>query len=158
MRVWIDKSANIQFNRIILGLLAFILAFGYSGCGGGNELIPRDLKDFVSAYLKTERRNVDLTRPFRTTIILRVQPMPIEDARDAQRELIEACREYFKRDNITSFINDTLVFNLRLVNNPDINLKYWTVAGDMRLMLDGEMTVDELIDRADRVENWSADL
>ena len=158
MRVWMKKSANLRFSRIISVLMTLTLVLAYAGCGGGDDLIPRDLKDFVSAHLKTERRNVDLTQPFRTTIILRVRPMPIEDARDTERTLIETCVEYFKRDNIRNFINDTLVFNLRLVNDPDINLKYWTVAGDMRQVLDGKMTVDELIERADRVENWSADI
>ncbi len=152
------KNINIQLHFTILILIISSSLIGFSGCGGGNELIPRDLKDFVSAYLNTERRNVDLTQPFRTTIILRVPPMPIENARDAERQFIEACVEYFKRDNINGFINDTLVFNLRLVNNPDINLKYWTVSGDMRLVVEDKMTIDELIERADREESWSADL
>jgi len=142
----------------VQGLAVFItfalLASTLAGCGGG-RLIPRDLKDYVAADLKTPRRNVDVTLPFRTMIILRVQRLNRDQAREAERELIESCLEYFRRDHIKDFINDTLVFNVRLNIDPSVNMKYWTIAEDMRSCIKGEMDIDEFIDRMTREENWS---
>ena len=84
--------------------------------------------------------------------------MEIEKARQAEIDLINACVEYFRRDNVSNFINDTLVFNVRLDINPDIKLEYWTVAEDMRQVVKGEMNVEDFIDRCRREENWSEEL
>lgn len=155
-----SNNSNKSFQplaRVSAVLLAIMFFISFlAGCE--NKLIPRDLKDSVSHTLKTERRNIEVTRPFRTTVFFRIQPMEIEKARQAEIDLINACVEYFRRDNVSNFINDTLVFNVRLDINPDIKLEYWTVAEDMRQVVKGEMNVEDFIDRCRREENWSEEL
>jgi len=133
-----------------------LLAVTIAGCGG--RLIPRDLKDYVSAELQTERRRVEFQQPFRSTITLRVNPMSIEEARQAERDLIRTTLDYFKRDGVTDFINDTLVYVVRLDSDPDVNLRYTTVADDQRMLIRGDLTIEEFIDRCRRVDNWSPDM
>lgn len=124
-----------------------------SGCGGGT-LVPRDLKDYIAADLKTPRRNVEFTQPFRSSIILRVQTRDIESAHQAERDLIQSAVEYFQRDNIRNFINDTIVFVVRLDTDPDVNLKYFTVAADLRELVGERLSLEDFIERCRREENW----
>ncbi len=130
------------------------VALYLTGCGGG-RLIPRDLKDFVSADLKMERRRVELTQPFRTTMTLRVNAMPVANARQANREFIESCLKYFQRDGVTDFINDTLIFEVRLDADPKVCLKWTTVTMDMRALVKDKMGIEEFIERCRKEEHWT---
>ncbi len=142
-----------RYSSVLLILLFLFISLEFAGCGGA-KLIPRDLKDYVSHDLKIERRRVELTQPFRTRITLRVEPMPVQDARQAVRDLIESCIEYYQRDNITDFINDTLVYKVRLDADPDVNIQWWTVADDMRMAVNDEMNINTFYDRCRKEENW----
>ena len=128
-----------------------------AGCGGG-RLIPRELKDYVAYTLKMERRLVNLIDIFRTEIILYVKPMTLANARKEEIVLVETCVEYFQRDNVNDFINDSLVFIIRLNTDPDVRIKWFTVADDMRKLVNDEMTITEFADRCRKEENWADDL
>jgi len=121
-------------------------------------LIPRELKDYVAYTLKMERRLVNLIDIFRTEIILYVKPMTLANARKEEIVLVETCVEYFQRDNVNDFINDSLVFIIRLNTDPDVRIKWFTVADDMRKLVNDEMTITEFADRCRKEENWADDL
>ncbi len=141
-----------HFRAVFLwvGVIAMVYLIG---CGGG-RLIPRDLKDFVSADLKIERRRVELTQPFRTTMTLRVNSMSVYDARQATKEFIASCNKYFQRDGVGDFINDTLVYEVRLNSNPDVFIKWLTVADDMRMLIKDDIPLSDFIDRCKKTEEW----
>lgn len=148
------RSVRRLFNAKKGILFALLIIFA-AGCGG--RLIPRDLKDYVSANLKIERRRVELTQPFRTKIILRLNPMTIQEARQAGKDLIKSCLEYYQRDNVTNFINDTLVYVIRLDSDPDTRLSWWTVADDMKMLVQNKMDFEDFLDRCRKEESWSPD-
>ena len=151
------KSAqNKRLKRMTITITLAVCIL-LAGCGGG-RLIPRDLKDYLAYTLKMERRLVDLIDIFRTEIILRVKPMTLPNARKEERVLVETCVEYFQRDNVTDFINDSLVFTIRLNTDADVRIKWFTVADDMRKLIKDEMTIDEFADRCRKEENWADDL
>lgn len=136
-------------QKLVLGitLIAFLI-----GCGG--RLIPRDLKDFVSADLKIERRRVEFQMPYRSEITLRVNPMSYRQAQDAQKSLIESCKRYFQRDNIDDFINDSLVFIIRLDEDASTVLKYWSHIDEMTRLMEDELTTEQFIERCKKEESW----
>lgn len=140
-------------RRIAMSGVTLALVISLIGCGG-NRLIPRDLKDCIAADLKIPRRNVELTQIFRTTIMLRVNPMSLSQARQAERDLITTCFEYFRVDNVTDFINDTLVFVVRLDTDADVNLKWTSVALDANDVLKEQMSLETFFDRCNKEENW----
>jgi|GEM_PF-1108463 hypothetical protein len=149
------STQNKRSNRFII-TISLTLCILLAGCGGG-RLIPRELKDYVAYTLKMERRLVNLIDIFRTEVILSVKPMTIANARKEEVVLIETCVEYFRRDNITDFINDSLVFVIRLNTDPDVRIKWFTVADDMRKLVNDEMTIKEFADRCRKEENWADD-
>ena len=152
-----QRTTSLTTRRFVVITILIVTSLYMIGCSGAS-LIPRDLKDFVSADLKIDRRKVELTQPFRTAITLRVNPMPVNQARQAEHDLIGSCIKYFQRDYISDFINDTLVFIIRLDNDPGINIKWWTVTDDMRMLVKGSMTMDEFAERCRKEEHWSPDL
>jgi len=141
---------------VILLSLALI-ALGVTGCGGGT-LIPKDLKDYLSAELKTERRNVDVTQPFRTTIIYKINPSTRQGARDAERTLVSAFLEFSRKNGVSDFLNDSLMFLVRLERDPDANMKWFGSAADAREVLSGAMTEGDFIERCIKEENWPEEL
>ena len=145
---------NVSRLGITVGLLACLLLT--AGCGG--RLIPRDLKNYVAYNLKIERRMIELRQIFRTEITLRVKPMNLYEARKEEEVLIRTCADYFERDNVSDFINDSLLFVIRLDTDPDVNLKWSTVAYDMRLLVINKMTMEKFLDRCKKEENWSEEL
>lgn len=121
-------------------------------------MIPRDVKDFMAAEFKLDRRNFDVLLPFRTTLIRRTSSLPYLGARSAQKEFIQKFFEYCRRDGVTNFQNDTVMFLLRLDSNPDVNLKYFSTAYDASEVVNGNMDVETFIDRCIKEENWLEDL
>lgn len=136
-------------------IISFLIAGTvlFSGCGGGT-LIPRDLKDYVSAKLPTPRRNVDVIQPFRTTILLLIERGDINKAREAERDLITKCVEYFQRDNITNFINDTVLFKVRLASDADTYLNYSSHYQELLSLIRDDITLDSYIERCYKDEKW----
>ena len=147
--------SNLTVHRL---KLLFILALCLLMLSCGGKLIPRELKDYVSYTLKIDRRLIELQQVFRTEITLRVKPMSLVDALREERVLIRTCVEYFQRDNVTDFINDSLVFVVRLNIDPDVKIKWFAVANDLRMLIKNEMTMDDFADRCRKEENWSDDL
>ncbi len=149
----ISKSAFfIKFFSIFL-----ITLLGLSfliGCDGGNRLIPRDLKDYVSYALKTPRRNVNVDQTFNTTISLRVDQMDVNGARKAVRDLISKCVEYFRRDNVNDYLQSTLIFHVRLTTDADQYLKWRTSADNMRDLVKERMTEEEFLALCEKEEYW----
>ncbi len=135
----------------VIASLFFIFALG--SCGGG-RLIPRDLKDYVSAKLPTPRRNVDVDQTYRTKIILLVEQMDYRAARQAEKDLIRRCVEYFRRDNVTDYIQDTLVFHVRLRSDADVYMKWTTPAVDMRDLVRERMSEERFFEIGRKEENW----
>ncbi len=137
-------------------IFCYIAIFGVlftAGCGGG-RLIPRDLKDYVSFSLKTPRRNVDVTQTFKTIISLRVEQVDYSGAVQAQKDLITRCIEYFRRENITDYIQDTLVFHVRLTTDVDVNMKWTAPASIVRDLVKNRMSFEEFYDLCRKEENW----
>jgi len=84
--------------------------------------------------------------------------MSVYDARQATKEFISSCNKYFQRDGVGDFINDTLVFEVRLNSDPDIFVKWSTVADDMRMLVKNDMSLSDFVDRCKKTEVWPADL
>lgn len=152
---WASAFAGAH-TRLLPATLAALTAFTLTGCGG--KLIPRDLKDYLAAELKTDRRNVDVTIPFRTTIIRRIPAVNLNKARDAERELVMKFLEYCRRDGVSDFQNDSLMFLVRLDTDPDVNIKWHSTATDAREVLDGKMEEGEFFDRCQKEEHWAEEL
>ncbi len=148
------KLEGQSLKPIIAVFAATAILFG---CGGGGKLVPQDLASYISANLKTPEQNVEVTAPFRTTVKLKVSYSDIASARSAGRDLVNCCVEYLRRDNVTNFLNDTLVFVVRLTLDPKQNLIWRTVAYDMRELLEGKMTTEEFFERCSKEENWIED-
>ncbi len=148
--------SRIAINLTIVSLLT-LSTIALTGCGG-KKMIPRDVKDYMEAEFKVDRRNFDVTLPFRTTLIRRSNSVPLLSARDGQAEFIGKFFGYCQRDGVTNFQNDTLLFLFRLDSNPDINLKYFSTADDAREVVKGGMDIDTFIERCIKEENWSGDL
>lgn len=144
-------------SRFAIAFIAVIISTIFVGCGG-KKMIPRDVKDYMAAEFKVDRRNFDVTIPFRTTLIRRTYSMPLLAARNAQKEFIVKFFDYCRKDGVTNFQNDTLLFLLRLDSDPDVNLKYYGIAYDAREVVNGGMDVETFIDRCTKDENWSEDL
>ena len=151
---------NPIFSKLSLALFLLLIAAGtlsLTGCGG-KKLVTRELKDYIASGMKITPGNVDVTLPFRTTIILRIPSMPLRDARQTGDKLIRMFIDYSKQNQVTDFLNDSLMFLVRLDVSPEVNLKYYTTASDMRELLDGNITDTDFIDRCVREENWSGDM
>jgi len=153
------SAASVSRSVLHIAVLSVILVSTslFTGCGG-KKMIPRDVKDYMAAEFKIDRRNFDVTLPFRTTLIRRSNSVPLLTARDGQAEFIKKFFEYCTRDGVTNFQNDTLLFLYRLDSNPDINLKYYSTAYDAGEVVSGRMDVETFIDRCIKEENWSGDL
>jgi len=147
-------SGKKAIRVISLISLALIVAIG---CGGG-QLIPKDLKDFLSVELKTPRRNVDVLQPFRTTIIYRISPTTRAGARTAEQQLIVKVFEFSRNNGVSDFLNDSLMFLVRLENDPDVNMKWYSSAQDVRDVISGKLAEAEFIERCVKEENWSEEL
>ncbi len=145
-------SAHSSILRLFISILICLLIIGCS-----SKLIPRELKDYVSYTLKVERRLIELSQIFRTEITLRSKPMSLTKVREEERVLIRTCVEYFQRDNVTDFINDSLVFVVRLDSDPDVKVKWFTIADEIRKLIDEEITMDEFEERCRKEENWADD-
>jgi len=141
---------NCLFHALILSL--FVVGI-LSGCGGG-KLIPRELKDYISFELKTPRRNVEVDQAFQTTITLRVEQMSQVDAQQAMKDLIEKSVEYFRRDKITDFLQQTIVFHVRLNNDADQYLKWTTSATQLRDLVEEKMSEVDFYELCTRDEIW----
>ncbi|MBC8465479.1 hypothetical protein H8D57_00480 [bacterium] len=149
----LNKSSKIKLSKfILLTVLSAFFILDFTGCE--TAIIPRDLKDFVSHDLKVERRRIELTQPFRTKITFRTNPMTIAEARIAEKDLVTSCIKYYRRDGINNFINDTLVYVVRMDSDPGTNIKWWTVSDDMRMVLKGDLSTEEFINRIRKEENW----
>ena len=146
-----------KVRALNLWLCALLLLSSASFIGCGNKLIPRDLKDYIAAELKIPRRQVEFDQPFRSRFTLRVNDMNANEAMDAERQLIKAAMEYFRRDNVTNFINDSLVFEVRLDNDPKSNIMLWSVSEEMLRLIKDEYSIEEFIGRCKVEENWSLD-
>lgn len=146
-----------KVRALNLWLCALLLLSSASFIGCGNKLIPRDLKDYIAAELKIPRRQVEFDQPFRSRFTLRVNDMNANEAMDAERQLIKAAMEYFRRDNVTNFINDSLVFEVRLDNDPKSNIMLWSVSEEMLRLINDEYSIEEFIGRCKVEENWSLD-
>jgi len=83
--------------------------------------------------------------------------MTAREAMDTERQLIESCMEYFRRDNVTNFINDSLVFEVRLDADPNSNIMLWSIADEMHRLIDDEISLSDFISRCRVEENWSED-
>ena len=143
------------FNHSRSPVIIFTLIFGVilmTGCGG--RLIPRDLKDYVSHDLKFPRRNIDVDQTYRTTIIFRLEQVRNSEAYQAEKDLIESCVEYFRRDNVTDFIQDTLIFHVRSNSDADVYMKWTAPADMMRDLVKERMTPEEFFERCQKEENW----
>jgi len=148
------SRSSINFFLVAIFIATSVLTVG---CGG-NKMIPRDVKDYMAAEFKIDRRNFDVTIPFRTTIMMRTNALTLMNAREKEKEFITKFFDYCKRDNVADFQNDTLMFLLRLDTNPDINLKYFSTSYDAGQVVRGEMDIDAFIDRCIKEENWNPDL
>jgi hypothetical protein len=146
-------SKRVKAVNVCICFLLLLSSVSFVGCGG-NTLIPRDLKDYIAADLKIPRRQVEFQQPFRSRFTLRVNDMNANEAMDANRQLIESSMEYFRRDNVTNFINDSLVFEIRLDNDPNSNIMLWSDAEEMHRLIKDEYSVDEFISRCKFEENW----
>ncbi len=140
-----------------LGFLPTILILTLIGCGG-KKLVPDELKDFLAQELKTDRHKVDVTQPFRTTIVLRIRSTTIVNARDSERELIGKFLDFSRQKGIKYFLNDSLMFLVRSDTDPNVNLKWWTTARDALEVLDGKMSDTDFIDRCVKEEHWPEEL
>jgi hypothetical protein len=149
-------SRNNNWSRLGFTFAALAL-FLIAGCGGG-RLIPRDLKDYLAIQLKTERRNVDVTQPFRTTIIYRIQKTTVVNARESERELIGKFLEFSQKNEIKDFLNDSLMFLVRLDTNPDVSIKWFATSRDAKAVVEGEITEAEFISRCIKQERWAEEL
>ncbi len=141
--------------NLCLCFLLVLSSVSFIGCG--NTLIPRELKDYIAADLKIPRRQVEFQQPFRSRFTLRVNDMTAREAMDTERQLIESCMEYFRRDNVTNFINDSLVFEVRLDADPNSNIMLWSIADEMHRLIDDEISLSDFISRCRVEENWSED-
>ncbi len=150
-------SKSRSATQLVIATVILLSAGLFVGCGG-KKMIPRDVKDFMAAEFKVDRRNFDVTLPFRTTLIRRIHSMPLLAARNAQREFIVKFFDYCHREGVTNFQNDTLMFLLRLDSNPDVNLKYYSTSYDAGEVVSGNMDEETFIDRCIKEENWSEDL
>lgn len=149
-------SKNVKAVNLCLCFLLVLSSASFIGCE--NKLIPRDLKDYIAADLQIPRRQVEFDQPFRSRFTLRVNEMTSNEAMDAERQLIESCMEYFRRDNVNNFINDSLVFEVRLDNDPKSNILLWSTSDEMRRLIDDEMSVDDFVGRCKAEENWASDI
>jgi len=140
-----------------LALVLSIALVVLVGCGGG-RLIPKDLKDFLAKELNTPRHNMEVLQPFRTTIICRIAPTTRTGAREAENLLISKVIEFSKQNNVSDFLNDSLMFVIRLESDADVNMKYYGSANDVREVLSGKLTDSELIERLVKEENWAEEL
>jgi len=139
------------FSIFLISLLG--LSFLVS-CDGGNRLIPRDLKDYVSHALDTPRRNVNVDQTFNTTISLRVEQMDVNGARKAVRDLISKCVEYFRRDDVTDYLQSTLLFHVRLTTDADQYVRWKASAENMRDLVKDRMTEEEFFTLCEKEEYW----
>ncbi|MCF7811734.1 hypothetical protein K9N50_12180 [bacterium] len=143
-----------QKQRFWILIIAFIFTFSLliTGCGG--RLIPRDLKDYVSEELNTPRRNVDVTQPYKTTFIYRLPDVNINDAYLLAEEFIDCVVDFGRREGVSDWLNDSLMFHIRLDSDADVNLKWATSADKMRERTKGKISTQELIDSCTKEENW----
>jgi len=101
---------------------------------------------------------VDVTQPFRTTVIYRVPVLTRENARHAERALVIKVIEFSRAKGVTDFLNDSLMFLVRLETDPDVNMKWLASVRDMRETLEGKMSEDDFIERCAKEENWPEEL
>ena len=141
------------YGRMAAVIASLFFIFAFSSCGGG-RLIPRDLKDYVSAKLPTPRRNIDVDQTFQLKIILLVEQMDFRAAGRAEKDLIRKCVEYFRRDNITDYIQDTLVFHVRLKTDVDVYIRWTAPAIDMRDLVRERITEERFFEICRREESW----
>ena len=134
--------------------IAFAFTFNLLLTGCGNRLIPRDLKDYVSEQLKTPRYNVDVTQPYKTTFIYRLPDVNINDAYLMAEEFINCVVDFGRRENVSDWLNDSLMFHIRLDSDADVNLKWSTSADKMRERTKGKISTQDLIDSCLKEENW----
>jgi len=128
-----------------------------AGCGGG-RLIPRDLKDYLAIQLKTERHNVDVAQPFRTTIIYKIGASNLAAAREGEKRVITKFLEFSRARGVNDFLNDSLMFLVRLDTNPDVTIKWFTSSHDVKEAVDGTISDDEFFDRCIKEERWAEEL
>jgi hypothetical protein len=143
-----------QKQRFLVLIIAFIFTFSLLLTGCGNRLIPRDLKDYVSEQLKTPRRNVDVTQPYKTTFIYRLPDVNISDAYLLAEEFIYCVVDFGRREGVSDWLNDSLMFHIRLDSDADVNLKWSTSADKMRELVKGEISTQDLIESCLKEENW----
>lgn len=141
------------YGRTAAGIASLFFLFAFCSCGGG-RLIPRDLKDYVSAKLPTPRRNIDVDQTYRTKIILLVEQMDYRAVRQAEMDLIRKCVEYFRRDNVTDYIQDTLVFHVRLRSDADVYMKWTVPAVDVRDLVKERISEERFFEICRKEENW----
>jgi len=145
---------RVKRISLLQGLLLFLFVmFTLSGCGGG-KLIPRELKDYLSYSLKTPRRNVEVDQAFQTTITLRIEQMNQVDAQQAMMDLIEKSVEYFRRDKITDFLQEKIVFHIRINSDADQYIKWTTSASLLRDLVEEKMSEVDFYELCTRDENW----
>jgi hypothetical protein len=143
-----------------VGGLAISLLWGslLCGCSGSVKLNPEDLINFVAADLKAPRETLEVSTHFRTSLVLQVNHMDVEQAQQAMRDFIGSSIRYFQRDGVNDFLNDTLVFVVSLKNNRSRSLRWTCLQQDMNDMLQGRMTEEQYIERCVRVETWAMEL
>lgn len=153
LRVILQLSCHLR--RTFAGFV--ILGLILSGCGGP-KLIPKDLKDYLATAMKTERRNVDVTQPFRTTFIYRVPGQTIVKARESTKAFIEKVEQFSKEQGVSDFLNDSLRFVVRLDTDPDVFIRFDCGATDLRNWMDGSVSEAEFMDRCIKEEHWAEEL
>ena len=149
-----NRFGKINKNSMLSILISAIFAAGgISSCGGG-KLIPRELKDYVAYALKTPRRNVEVDQTFNTTITLRVERMGYSDAELTMKELVMKCVEYFRRDKVSDFIQETVIFHIRLTSDADQYMKWTTSATQLRDFVKDNMGENEFFELCEKESIW----
>jgi len=155
--VAVVSNLKSRYWRVV-PLIPMLMLMGVAGCGGKVKLNPNDLKVFVAADLKAPKEYIDVTTTFRTSLVIKVNYMNVEEAQAAMRELIGSCNRYFQRDQVKDFLNDTLVFVIQLKTDREQNLKWAAIKEDARDLVAGNMSPEQFYERCLRMESWSMEL
>lgn len=145
--------SNIGKRLLIIVMLLAAFSTGLLGCSPA-ELDSKLWNEYVTAKMKLDRHRVDVFLQFRTTIVVELTQVNENVARSAQNDLVKFSIEYFQRDKIFSYMNDTLVFITRLEDDPSVNIKYSATKEDALSATKGEYTLGQFIERCTKEENW----
>lgn len=158
--ITLTKRLDLRGRLIaLLGVMGALgVGWGFTGCGGGIKLHPQEAEKELARRLGVFPYNLQVTIALRTTVILKVPPIPLREARQQSLTLIDALASYLQEKNITDLGSDSLIVTVRLDTNPDVYIQWRISSQEFLHTVKGEQNREDLLDRSIKEENWLEEL